>query len=295
MMISDQSMPRPGSLHAEVMAAAAAELRVLVFLPEPETAESCLGCAVAAAGGRPAQLSAVHIGFDPRYVPASAEEVGIQALREIAEGTADQRSVAVKAAFDRFVATAPLGLPITWKNNAGDIDRNIRAEALNADLIVIGQPVHLDASDALHSVIFHGRRPTLVAPRKLRPGPLTIGRHMVVGWKPTKSAHRAVMELLPWLQRADKVSVVCVRTPKREPYEPSARAFFTGLGIDAEIVSLEKDSRSVGDRLVAETKRLGADCLLISAFQHGQLLEFILGGVTRDVLTHADIPVFMMH
>ncbi|MDR3495711.1 MAG: hypothetical protein P4L82_14035, partial [Ancalomicrobiaceae bacterium] len=79
MMISVQST-QPGVAspsESASIAAVSAPLRVLALLPEPETVESCLRCAVAAVEGRHARINAIHIGFDPRYVLASAEEVGI--------------------------------------------------------------------------------------------------------------------------------------------------------------------------------------------------------------------------
>ena len=46
-------------------------------------------------------------------------------------------------------------------------------------------------------------------------------------------------------------------------------------------------------QLLAEAERLGGDCLLIGAFHHGMIWDAVFGGVTRDVLASARLPVFL--
>jgi nucleotide-binding universal stress UspA family protein len=267
-------------------------LKICALLPEVESVISCLQCAVAAARGVSHDISAVHIGFDPHKVSASAEEVDIQQLRDLYEGGPELRFARIKAAFDRFVATLPAGETICWKNDEGDIDANIAIEALAADLLVIGRPVHLDASDALHSALFGVRRLVLVAPRDA-PQNRTIGRHIVIGWKPGEAAQHAIVAALPWLERAEKISVLWAPKPGVEPYDASARAFFAKIGVAASIIGLQHDGLSVGAQLLREAERRGGDCLLIGAFKHGAIWDALWGGVTRDVLGHANIPVFL--
>jgi nucleotide-binding universal stress UspA family protein len=268
-------------------------LRILALLPEVETVASCLQCA-AAAGGPASAISAVHVGFDPVHMVVSAEEQDIQQLRDIFEGDPEVRLARIKAAYDDFCATSPDGPSMHWKNDEGDIDVNVAIEAHDADLVVIGRPIHLDASDALHSALFRAHRLVLVAPRDVHDAGRTIGRHIIVGWKPGAPVKHAIDAALPWLRQAEKVSVLWVAKPGAEPYDRSARDFFRKVGIAAEIIGLPRNYQSVGAQLLSQTVRLGGDCLLIGAFKHGSLWDFIFGGVTRDVLTHADIPVFLM-
>lgn len=271
-----------------------APLHVVALLPEPETVASCLQSAIAAAGPLPATVTAVHVGFDPRHALVSAEEIVIQQLRDRDEGTAAQRLARVAAAFEAWVSETPEAPPVEWRNDEGDVRASVVDEARDADLVVIGRPIHLDARDALHSALFRVHRLVLVAPRSPRAGGREIGRHMVVGWKPGDPARHAVEAARPWLTRAERVTVLCVARAGVEPYDRSARALFAALGVPADVVPLKRDARSVGDQLLAEATRIGGDSLLIGAYKHGVLWEALLGGVTRDVLARAEIPVFMM-
>jgi len=269
-------------------------LKVCALLPEIETEVSTLQCAVAAAHGFAASICAVHVGHDRSQAYVSPEEQDIQQLRDIYEGAPEARQARIKAVFDAFVASAPDAPPIQWRHDGGDICANIVVEACDADLLVISHPIHRDAADALHGALFDARRLVLVAPRNALAMTQSIGRHMVVGWKPGDAARQAVQAALPWLKRADKVTVLWVEKDGNEPYHQSARDFFARLGVEAEIVGLPRDHQSVGRLLLAETARRGGDSLVIGAFRHGSLWELILGGVTRDVLAAAELPVFMM-
>ena len=283
---------KPGSQPPEDVGRSQA-LHILALLPEVESVASCLRCA-AAAGGPDAVVSAVHVGFDPLHTFVSAEEQDIQQLRDIYEGNAEARLVGIKAAFDAFVSASPDGPAMHWKNDEGDIDVNVAIEAHDADLIVIGRPVHLDASDALHSALFGAHRLVLVAPRDYAEG-RTFGRRIIVGWKPGAAVKRAIGSAKPWLKNAEMVKVLWVAKSGVGPYDRSARDFFGKIGIAAQIDGLRRDHhQSVGCQLITEAARLGGDCLLIGAFKHGLFWDAILGGVTRDVLAHADIPVFLM-
>jgi nucleotide-binding universal stress UspA family protein len=222
--------------------------------------------------------------------------VDIQQLRDLREGTPAARLARIRTIFDAFAAARTEGPDILWKNDEGDIGRGVIEEAKSADLIVIGRPMHLDGSDALHSALFDIRRLVLVTPRKPRDATgadATLGRHILVGWKPGEPIRHAALAARPWLLRADRISVVWVEKPGAS-YEQAASDFFAQAGVGAEMTGIKPDGRSVGRQLLAEAACRGADSLLVGAFKHGAFWNAMLGGVTRDILSHAEIPVFLM-
>jgi nucleotide-binding universal stress UspA family protein len=268
-------------------------VRICALLPEVETALSTLQCATAAGKGFEAALCAAHVGFDPKHASVDAEERDVQQLRDLREGSPEARTARIKAALDTFVASSPSAPQIRWRGHEGEIGAGVVLEACDADLIVIGRPAHLDAADALHSALFDARRLVLIAPRAAV-AERSIGRHIVIGWKPGRAVEQTVEAALPWLAKAEKVSVAFFQKSGAEPYDASARVLLNRLGVAAEVVRIEPGGERVGAQLLAATARLGGDCLLIGAFQHGSLWEALLGGVTRYVLTKAELPVFMM-
>lgn len=269
-------------------------LRICALLPEAETALSTLQCAVAASRGFAAVICAAHVGFDAHYALVDAEELEIQQLREIYEGPPEVRAARVKAVVDDFRDSTPDGPSICWRDDEGDVAANVALDAAASDLIVVSRPVHLDAADAFHAALFGGQRLVLVAPRDVAAGERIVGRHIVVGWKPGAPAEEAARAALPWLKNAEKITVLWAAKPGAGFYEPSAREFFKRLGLNVEIAHLPRSAGSVGHDLLNEAERLGGDSLLIGAYTHGAWWEALFGGVTRDVLGEARIPVFTM-
>ncbi len=277
-------------------------LHICAILPEVETAHSTLQCAIAASKGFAADISAVHVGFDPKRSFVDPEEQDIQQLRALYEGAPEVRTARIKAVVDAFVAStqdstqdAGHDAPkIVWRDDEGDIAANVALHAYAASLVVIGRPIHMDAADALRSALFGAQRLVLVAPRDVSEPERALGSHVVIGWKPGNSIEQTIEAAMPWLRKAEKISVVWTAKPGAAPYHASARVFFDRIGLNVEIVRLEMGRQNVGAQLLAESRRLGGDCLLIGAFRHGALWESILGGVTRYILNHTEIPVFMM-
>ncbi len=66
-------------------------------------------------------------------------------------------------------------------------------------------------------------------------------------------------------------------------------------GVTAELHTLPIGPGALGAVLLAEAHEFGADMLVMGAYQHHPLRELLLGGVTRFMLTHADLPVLMRH
>ena len=47
--------------------------------------------------------------------------------------------------------------------------------------------------------------------------------------------------------------------------------------------------------LLNEARRLAADLVVMGGYGHSRFREFVLGGATRHMLDHADVPVMMSH
>jgi len=97
----------------------------------------------------------------------------------------------------------------------------------------------MGASDAPHSALFDARRLVLVAPRETSRTERTIGRHIVIGWKPGRSVEQTAEAALPWLRKAEENSVIWLRKAGAASYDASAREFSGEFGTDVEIFPLE--------------------------------------------------------
>lgn len=51
----------------------------------------------------------------------------------------------------------------------------------------------------------------------------------------------------------------------------------------------------VGEVILSEAAAVGADLLVMGAYSHNRFREAILGGVTKQVIADASLPILMTH
>jgi nucleotide-binding universal stress UspA family protein len=182
---------------------------------------------------------------------------------------------------------------LEWRSSMNFPREVIAAEARAADLVVIGQGL-------LPGDIYHTYDPgtiILVAGRPILTVPESLGRfepsRILIAWKDTREARRAVRDALPFLRQAEDVAIAVVN-PK------------DGERADAQIADvaqyLARHQVSVGRQIASVGDDSNADILLELAYQHDvdlivagaygrtRLGEWIFGGVTRHLLLTSDVP-----
>ena len=171
-------------------------------------------------------------------------------------------------------------------------------EARGADLLLTGMPSRnrADATRVLASeLVMQAGRPVLVAPAGA--AGFTPG-HVMLGWQDTRETRRAAWDALPLLKAAAQVSVVEVAATRdlaqaRGRLADVAR-WLAGHGVTADTLaaaSLDDDAPQLAG-LAAER---GADLIVAGAYGHSRVREWVLGGVTRDLLLHAGCCTLLSH
>jgi enolase len=288
------AQPSPATDRAPPAEAAAGRQEIVAVIEEAATAQRCLEVAQRAAqraGALP--LAALHIAADPKKLIADAEEIDLQAMRELAEGPAQERLALARRVFEAWVAQS--GARVRWLQEVGDITKSLIADVREAALVVIAQPHNLDSADALHAAIFNARSLVLFVPIAGALPP-TLGRHMMIAWKPRTQVRKAVMHALPWLRAAQHVTLVTVDEPAANQDDREMILSLANHGIAATARHVRTDKgQHIATRLLAEAEAIAADSIVMGAFRFGQIFECVFGGVTREVLNRTKLPVFMMH
>ena len=121
---------------------------------------------------------------------------------------------------------------------------------------------------------------------------------VVIAWDHTAPAARAVADALPMLQSAARVRIVTATDDNTNAELVSGAALVSHLaehGIGAAFETVKINGSSVGKVFEAYVRANTIDLLVMGAYTHSRLAEFILGGATREVLAAADLPVLMHH
>ena len=192
-------------------------------------------------------------------------------------------------------------VPLGWRSNiiTGSLPDYIAREARCADLVItaIASGGFLDSSRAMDAgdLVMQAGRPVLIVPAA--PARLPLQRIMV-GWKDTREARRALHDALPLLKQAAHVAVVEI-APEEEMAEARTHlaevvAWLKLHGVAAQPLA----SAATGDdaaQLSALAREQGADAVVAGAYGHSRLREWALGGVTRKLLLSTERCCLVSH
>jgi nucleotide-binding universal stress UspA family protein len=271
-------------------------LVALTSYPEP-TPVASVADAVAVADALGSHLAA--LSFETRVqVPGhmiSAPLIDGMIAKEAARSRDNARDLL--AAFDAAAKKAGiLHETILEKCILPDVPAVLVEYARLRDLTILPVPASQDQWDA-EAVIFGSGRPTLILPEGPARKPFTLGT-VVLAWDFSRAAARAVSDALPILDLAKQVRVVTVVNEKAIDTRHSAEALAKNLARHGINVMLEKEDakgRRIGDVLQSYAASHDADLLVMGAYGHSRLREFVLGGATKDLLSKPPLPVLLSH
>lgn len=176
----------------------------------------------------------------------------------------------------------------------------IAAHARMADLIVLcASEKHSRARrELVEDVLFKSGRPLLLLP----PGSshLASPQRILLAWNASAPATRAIVSALPLLRAASQVRIVTIDAiPSRAGHGQAPgrelAAYLAKRGVKAEVGNIDGLGRSHAQRLAETALDFDADMIVLGAYGHSRAREFVLGGVTRDLLSAPPAPLFLCH
>lgn len=143
------------------------------------------------------------------------------------------------------------------------------------------------------ALMFQSGRPVLLVPDG--GDTLRLGR-VVVAWDFGRAASRALADAAPLLAHAASVELLVVTSDKEMPDRDGAGTLLANLarrGIEAGLREVDRGGRTVGEAIDAAAE--GADLLVMGAFGHSRMRDFVLGGATLHVLKTTRLPTLLSH
>ncbi|KQV36658.1 universal stress protein [Rhizobium sp. Root1204] len=176
---------------------------------------------------------------------------------------------------------------------------DIGERAHYADLVLVGPSVFRDSDlkqQVMDGCLFQAGRPLLIAP----PGSTSTlqPKTILLAWDSRQSSAHAAQQALELMVNARSVHVTMV-DPNAAPWasgeEPGAdvAAYLARHRINVTVDILPSAGRSVAQVLQQHAVDVAADVIVMGAYGHSRLREFIVGGVTRSMLAEARLPILM--
>jgi nucleotide-binding universal stress UspA family protein len=181
-------------------------------------------------------------------------------------------------------------------NSAEVTSRLLRHARLHDITITSLVPTDQIAQYEPEAVLFESGRPVVVIPQNYQCESSDGIGIVVIAWDFGGPAARAVADALPILRAAKSVKVLTVENEK--PIESGAaqaefRHFLARRGVDATLDREDARGRSIGEVLTAYMKQHRVDLLVMGAYGHSRLREFVLGGATASMLASPPVPVLL--
>jgi len=145
------------------------------------------------------------------------------------------------------------------------------------------------------TVIFASGRPTLLVPQDLPPSQY---QHVMIAWDGSRVATRAVADARDFLRLAKSVTIAVVTDEKTLPVENPALQLIDYLdlhNINAVAALVQAQGRPIARALQDQALEIGADMMVMGAFGHSRMRDFVMGGATAGILRDLELPVLLSH
>ena len=241
-----------------------------------------------------APVDALVINPDPREaIPMIGDAISGDIVTQVidtAEAANQEREVVAKALFD----AAPPGEAATFAAATGHESTIIAREGRAHGLTLLScAGAAEDRGSIISAALFETGRPVLLAPLQ---SVETVGKRIAIFWKECPEAAKAVWASIPFLRQADEVTVFTVGDDRAS--ETALDRIGAGLkraGIDVKTQMLGPKASDDSARLIDAANDMDADLIIMGAYSHSRLQEFVFGGVTREILDGLARPVFLAH
>ncbi len=299
-MASEQSTwtppPQPAPLSSDKGVAELGE--IVVFIDGRTETTGILEFASVLAQEHGAHLIGVFMQPEAEFTPPEtfARGKGIPKVIEAHQAQLEGIEADHRALFEDTVRRH--GIRSEWRSSPY-LSGDVAVHTHYADLAVIARPdptgQTADPPGLVESLVLTSGRPIIILPPRSMASRV---RRILVGWNGAREAVRAVADSLPLLVRAEAAEVLVV-DPERhrashgqEPGADIAR-HLARHGAHVEVRRLSSGGEDVGRLLLSQAAAFDADLVVMGAYGHSHLTEWVFGSVTQTVLRKAALPVLM--
>ena len=151
------------------------------------------------------------------------------------------------------------------------------------------------AQATAEAVLFGSGKATLLVPEDAQPKPCG---YVMIAWDGSREAALAVADAREFLTRAKRVTILSVTDKKELPSSKVGQQLADHIArhnIAADIAKTNSDGRAVAETLQDYAHEIKAGLLVMGAFAHSRMRDFVLGGATSGILKNLRVPALLSH
>jgi nucleotide-binding universal stress UspA family protein len=244
-----------------------------------------------------ATLTAVF-AVTPRFVPLPVPWVdGFPSVPLLDEVDPAHRDHA-RSIFDRVLGDTAVAARFEDVGEEPPVAGFVRRARL-ADLVVLGQPDPSDRAGIdvprgfIASVLMGSGTPAVVAP--FAGTAAAEPQCVLVGWKSSREAARALTSALPLLSRARAVHVALAPPSAGGDDRGAIEAYLHAHGVRNLRLHPDCPDHAAGETLLSLADEVHAELLVMGCFGHSRAREWVWGGASRTALDSSTLPLWMAH
>lgn len=191
------------------------------------------------------------------------------------------------------------GVAWDWHNFDGNVVEHLIERSLLADLLIVSQPAQAvrrsrqQPMAIVGDLVIHAPCPVLMVPHGC--AAINLKGPAMVAWNGSAEAAHAIRLGLPMLRRASAVHLVEVGDSEQGLSVQEARSWFSRHGLAVDVHEWPAKGRRISVALQHAAAELSANYLVMGAYGHSRLRETVLGGVTKELIASAILPMLMVH
>lgn len=230
------------------------------------------------------------------------ESIVPQDVRKLLRNRRDEFRESVRKQFMEKAQAA--GVKADWRAPRGEADEALALHARYCDLLVMSKAERVDSVTSIipnlpEAVVMASGRPVLMIPTAGNFA--SIGKRVLYCWDQRREAARAFTDAAPFLKRCDELVVLEVdRDPNllrdNDLREEDIDNYCTSLGYPKpKHLIKESENIGVGNVILNTASDAGSDLIVMGAYGHSRMRQWVMGGASRTLLSSMTVPVLLAH
>jgi len=232
--------------------------------------------------------------YDESIIPQDARRIVLERREGLRESVRKQFLESAQAADVNAV----------WRSPRGEADAALALHARYCDLLIMSKAEQVDSVTSIvanlpESVVMAAGRPVLMIPNAGRLE--SIGERVLYCWDQRREAARAFTDATPFLKSCKELTVLEVDRDERAFKEADLNdydfsAFCTASGYPQPKHLIKKsEGIGVGNVILNTASDMGSDLIVMGAYGHSRMRQWVMGGASRTLLSSMTVPVLLAH